>query len=192
MITLWLAFVGVNVSNTYNNWEIFTPSMNHVAATQLDSEQVKLLKAVQNFNTAFECQVQLKWTPPPHSRSQIGRYRLQAQDQYKRFHFLSQLCGSSNDKMSCVIPMSTFTQPPLSLPNGAAIKVRASPFIGTRWGPNYEVNTEQAIVKSAPTSMSLPRVTEKTDNSVTLVWDIVQRENPNESYDCFQSKVSSS
>ena len=69
--------------------------------------------------------------------------------------------------------MSTFTQPPLSLPNGAAIKVRASPFIGTRWGPNYEVNTEQAIVKSAPTSMSLPRVTEKTDNSVTLVWDIV-------------------
>jgi len=89
--------------------------------------------------------------------------------------------------MSCVIPMSTFTSPPLSLPNGAPIHVRAAPFIGTRWGPNYDVDTGNAVVKSAPTSMSLPRVQETTYDSVTLVWDIVQRDNPNESYDVFQS-----
>jgi hypothetical protein len=83
--------------------------------------------------------------------------------------------------------MSTFTSPPLSLPNGAPIHVRASPFIGTRWGPNYDVDTGNAVVKSAPTSMSLPRVQETTADSVTLVWDIVQRDNPNESYDVFQS-----
>ena len=82
--------------------------------------------------------------------------------------------------------MSTFTSPPLSLPNGAPIVVRASPFIGTRWGPNYDVNTQSAVVKRAPTSMALPRVSETTPNSVTLVWDVVQRDNPNESYDVYQ------
>lgn len=55
MILLWCAFVGANVTNTYANWNIFTPEINSVAATQLDSEQVKLLKAQHNFNSAFEC-----------------------------------------------------------------------------------------------------------------------------------------
>lgn len=69
--------------------------------------------------------------------------------------------------------MSTFTAPPLSLPNGAPIKVRASPFISTRWGPNYDVDTGNAVVKSAPTSMPLPRAPDVAADSVTLVWDIV-------------------
>jgi hypothetical protein len=40
--------------------------------------------------------------------------------------------------------------------------------------------------------MPLPRVSETTADSVTLVWDIVQPDNANESYDIFQSSRGSS
>jgi hypothetical protein len=32
LVSLWMAFIGLNVTNTYGNWDIFTPSMNSIAA----------------------------------------------------------------------------------------------------------------------------------------------------------------
>lgn len=56
MLALWVVFIGLNVTNTYANWDIFTPSMNMIHAQQLEEDSsVKLLKAQHNFNTAFEC-----------------------------------------------------------------------------------------------------------------------------------------
>ena len=36
MIALWIVFITGNVANTYRGWDIFTPSMNTIAAQQLD------------------------------------------------------------------------------------------------------------------------------------------------------------
>jgi heme A synthase len=57
MISLWMIFIGLNVSNTYAGWDIFTPQMNSIHATQLDAnhEGIQLLKAQHNFNQVFEC-----------------------------------------------------------------------------------------------------------------------------------------
>ena len=90
-------------------------------------------------------------------KSENGKYRLQVENLHKNYVGIPTQCLTVNNEMECEIPMSIFMAAPVYLRESDVIKVRALPFIGLQWGPEFDIDTEGAKVMVPPQWMELPR-----------------------------------
>jgi hypothetical protein len=113
--------------------------------------------------------VKVVWLAPADGSDPITNYKIEVKTASDTWVAETANCGGS-PATSCIIPMSTLTEAPYSLPFDRLVEVRASASNSYGWGPPSPVNSAGARVRRAPDQMAPPVVTAVTEAQISLQW----------------------